>query len=568
MKSIIDFCCCGLLLCCLIGCAGSPRNGDNMVMQLQPRYTVYGQPVLGTYGGSTVEDLIAIKEAKMNLVIGGHHLLDPDTPEGRFCLENGIKVMYHLTGHIYGKPRLGGAMTATQSTVPLAPWNSPLPESGVIQIEDERIRYRGYTSTALLNCKRGFDGTKPAAHHTSSILFWPEPLAKEIAEVKDSPNLWGYYVLDDTPGDALSALRAMYRIVKTIDGNDHPVCAGFGSPSVLHNFGPGMCDLVLIYHYPFFKDEYDRNYISRDVQYTLTECRQEVPGIPFIGVYQGFWEAPSPSPQWTDEVLTPGQLREEMEDFVREGSEGLIAFTFCRSNRNMTCWNSQEPLREAIRETHEEILTTGGLRVSPEPDSMAQMRIQPMGFWERPREVGGLPLAWHVIGPFDDASQEVLNAVFPPESEIDLKASYPGKHGKVNWTVQLYTRLLLMVQYENGYIEPLTSEREKVMNYTVIYATCTVTSPQEQKVQMRVGSDDDCIIWFDGHEVWRYEGVRGLVWDNDIVPVTLPAGKTRILAKICNRLGNYGFSLRFTDLSGQLLSGLKFSPTPDDLEHE
>jgi len=577
MRTIKHFTCMrfmwsGLLLCGLGGCASDSGEEGSRVMQLQPHFTVDGQPVLGTYFGSggTLGDLAVVKEAKMNLVISGRrNLLDPDTLEGKFCLENGIKVMYPLTQHIYGKPHLGSAMTAIQDTVPLAPWHRPLPESGVIQIEDERIRYQGYTSTALLNCERGIDGTEPASHHTASILLWPEPLAEEIAEVKDSPNLWGYYVLDDNPGDALSALRAMYRIVKTVDGDDHLVCAGFGGPSVLHNFGPGMCDLVLIYHYPFFKGGYERIYISQDVQWMLTECRRKVSGIPFIGVYQGFWghtgSTSAESTIWTGEVLTPQQVREQMEDYVREGAEGLIAFTFCGPNRNMVCWNSQEPLRRAIREIHKEILTTGGLRVSPQPDSMAQMRIQPIGFWEHPREVGGLPLVWHVIGPFDDADREGLDAVFPPEREIDLAASYPGKHGMVHWTTQPHVQLLDLIHYKNGYAEPPTLERLRSMNYTVTYATCTVTSPQEQTVQMRVGSDDDCIIWFDGREVWRYEGVRGFLRDDDVVPVTLPAGKTRILAKICNRLGNYAFSLRFTDLSGQPLDGLKFSPTLDDL---
>ena len=60
------------------------------------------------------------------------------------------------------------------------------------------------TDTELLNCRRGSDGTKPASHREGVILFWPEACAAEVARVKNSPNLYGYYVLDDSPGDAVS----------------------------------------------------------------------------------------------------------------------------------------------------------------------------------------------------------------------------------------------------------------------------------------------------------------------------------------------------------------------------
>ena len=78
---------------------------------------------------------------------------------------------------------------------------------------------------------------------------------------------------------------------------------------------------------------------------------------------------------------------------------------------------------------------------------------------------------------------------------------------------------------------------------------------------MRVGSDDDVVVWFDGREVWRYEGSRGLVRDDDIVPVVIPAGTTRILVKVYNRLGNCALFVRFTDERGRPLEGLRSSPT-------
>ena len=71
-------------------------------MKLHNAFLVNGQPILGTYVASGVEELALCKEIGMNVVIGGHTELDVTTPEGAFCQQNGIKVMHHLVQHIYG----------------------------------------------------------------------------------------------------------------------------------------------------------------------------------------------------------------------------------------------------------------------------------------------------------------------------------------------------------------------------------------------------------------------------------------------------------------------------------
>jgi hypothetical protein len=77
---------------------------------------------------------------------------------------------------------------------------------------------------------------------------------------------------------------------------------------------------------------------------------------------------------------------------------------------------------------------------------------------------------------------------------------------------------------------------------------------------MRYGCDDDSIVWFNGNEIWRFEGGRGVEPDSDIVPVTLPAGETRILVKVYNRVNQWGIFMRFTKLDGKPLEGLAFEP--------
>ena len=62
-------------------------------MQMGIDLTVDGQPVLGTYAVETLEDLEKVKEAGMNIVIGGSNLIDTDSEMGSVLAENGIKVM-------------------------------------------------------------------------------------------------------------------------------------------------------------------------------------------------------------------------------------------------------------------------------------------------------------------------------------------------------------------------------------------------------------------------------------------------------------------------------------------
>ncbi len=77
-----------------------------------------------------------------------------------------------------------------------------------------------------------------------------------MAKVRDAPNLGGYYVLDDSPGDAISALRGIYKVVQEVDGNpEHLVYAGYGSAGSLLNFGPDVCDVMVIYWYPVSSDD-------------------------------------------------------------------------------------------------------------------------------------------------------------------------------------------------------------------------------------------------------------------------------------------------------------------------
>ena len=517
-------------------------------MKLHPAYAINGQPVLGTYGRTDLEALALVKDARMNLVFGGEDLLDPGTARGRFCLDNGIKVMHPLTGHVYGRPSLSDDLGERDTEIGLH-GGAPLPPPGPVRIEDELIRYREATPSALIGCERGAEGTAPMPHRAGIILFWPAPVAQEVADIQASPNLFGYYVLDDTPGNALSALRGMGQAVRRVDPQ-RPICAGHSGATTLHNFAADAADVLMLYHYPLLKTGYERTWTSTETQWMLMEARKRSPGVPFFGIYQAFWGG-----QWNkQEPLTAAELREQMEDFVREGASGLIAFYLAPEAGPLGGWNLDGEMQRAVRDANREILSSDGLSVPPEPDEMARARFQPTGYWVHPREVPGIVPAWHVLAPFDPEGRK-LDAIFPPEKRIDLCAAYAGKGRRIRWIAHR------TVAGAIGFVE-LYGEIH-YLERSVAYATCTVTSPRAQKAQMRFSSDEDAIVWFNGRQVWRHDGIRGVHWDADVVPVTMPAGETRILVKVYNEVEQWGFFMRFTDAHGQPLEGLTFSPAPD-----
>jgi hypothetical protein len=68
--------------------------------------------------------------------------------------------------------KLRRAINNSETTVPLFDIidRADIPESGVVQIDNEKIRYRNTTHKDLLECTRGFEGTTAASHTNESTV--------------------------------------------------------------------------------------------------------------------------------------------------------------------------------------------------------------------------------------------------------------------------------------------------------------------------------------------------------------------------------------------------------------
>jgi len=160
---------------------------------------------------------------------------------------------------------------------------------------------------------------------------------------------------------------------------------------------------------------------------------------------------------------------------------------------------------------------------------------------------------WWVIGPFDNTEGKGFRTAYPPERRLDRRATHRGKFGLVRWR-----------QEHSGPAIGDVNLRSMVSRqpWVVAYAACYLECDQPRRLQIRLGSDDDVVVWVGAREVWRKEGERGLTPDEDTVTISLPAGITPLLVKVCQRQGAWGFALRLTDEAGQPARGVAFAERP------
>jgi putative heme-binding domain-containing protein len=140
---------------------------------------------------------------------------------------------------------------------------------------------------------------------------------------------------------------------------------------------------------------------------------------------------------------------------------------------------------------------------------------------------------WHIAGPFDNGADDAgLDAVYPPEKGVDLKASYRGKAGMVQWrTVRPDAQ---------GYVD-LAAFFAGASNNIVSYLYQEIDSPQDQEATLLLGTDDGCKVWVNDRLVYTNRAHRAAQPGQDTVKVRLRKGANFILLKINNGDGAHGF---------------------------
>ncbi|MBL7698745.1 MAG: serine hydrolase [Chitinophagaceae bacterium] len=93
-------------------------------------------------------------------------------------------------------------------------------------------------------------------------------------------------------------------------------------------------------------------------------------------------------------------------------------------------------------------------------------------------------------------------------------------------------------------------------DYVSAYAFAVIVSDAPKQALLGVGSDDALKVWVNGKLVHKNWMARGVVTDNDVIPVSLNKGKNEILLEVQDITGGWAFTARFLDkkaLAGLLI---------------
>jgi hypothetical protein len=155
---------------------------------------------------------------------------------------------------------------------------------------------------------------------------------------------------------------------------------------------------------------------------------------------------------------------------------------------------------------------------------------------------------WNLVGPFAAADMDDLQTAYPPEKETAPAKAYRGKGGAdVGWRTVLAD--------ESGYVR--LDDRVRPNEQAIVYGLAYVFSPDDRGLPLLLGSDDGVRVWVNGELVHTNPAYRAAAPDQDRVPVRLIKGWNKVLIKVLQGAGGWGYYLRFADPGGELRYALK-----------
>jgi len=160
----------------------------------------------------------------------------------------------------------------------------------------------------------------------------------------------------------------------------------------------------------------------------------------------------------------------------------------------------------------------------------------------------GFLMTWKVVGPFDNMDEKGFDRVYPPEKELDTKASYEGKHGEVRWVDHVTTD-----PYGKVDLNKILGEEKGV----AAYAVTEFISPERREVQFRTTTFSAVKLWLNGRLIDQHKVYHGgSELDQYVCTAVLEPGRNVILIKACQNEQTqswakvWGFQLRVCDTVG------------------
>jgi hypothetical protein len=143
---------------------------------------------------------------------------------------------------------------------------------------------------------------------------------------------------------------------------------------------------------------------------------------------------------------------------------------------------------------------------------------------------------WHYIGPFDNSEKVGYDTVYPPEKEIDLKKTYPGK-GKQDVAWKEFS------DFKLGAMNNL-ARFDKQNTDACVYLYHEFESKTAFDLPVSFGSDDTLTVWLNGKQVLTVNEYRPAAPDQDSATLRVRVGQNKLLIKVCNGTGGWELYLR------------------------
>jgi hypothetical protein len=159
--------------------------------------------------------------------------------------------------------------------------------------------------------------------------------------------------------------------------------------------------------------------------------------------------------------------------------------------------------------------------------------------------------SWYMLGPFDNTGRSNIEKQFPPETIVDLNATYVGKRGRpVRWEFHQSARAQIAPPFDGfnplpgGNSNSTDSFKTRDLDYIIYYGYTELRAVEECGVWIAVGSDDFSKLWIEDQLVWA-SGMRHKSWrvDEGFRKVRLKQGVNRVLFRVENGHSRTEFSL-------------------------
>lgn len=159
--------------------------------------------------------------------------------------------------------------------------------------------------------------------------------------------------------------------------------------------------------------------------------------------------------------------------------------------------------------------------------------------------------SWYLLGPFDNAGRANIEKQFPPETVVDLNATYVGKRGRpVRWDFYQSPQPRIVPPFDE--FNPLPSGatdggdtfKARDLEYIIYYGSTELRAAADCDVWIAVGSDDFSKLWINDQLVWA-SGKQHKKWrvDEGFRKVRLSQGVNHVLFRVENGHAQTEFSL-------------------------